>query len=55
MKEFVCNLCDFKFSTKSNLNRHLNRDDICLNTKLIHYKIEKLKSLLPANEHFQKI
>jgi uncharacterized Zn-finger protein len=43
MKEYICNLCDFKFSTKSNLNRHLNRDDICIDTKLIHSKIENLK------------
>ena len=40
---FVCNLCCTQFNTKSNLNRHLNKESICQDKKKVHELIESLK------------
>lgn len=39
---YICNLCDFKFNTKSNLTRHLNKEIICFDKIKLNNLIEEL-------------
>jgi hypothetical protein len=36
----ICNLCNKSFNTKSNLNRHLNKEILCIDKKTLHTLIE---------------
>jgi hypothetical protein len=41
-----CNLCNKSFNTKSNLNRHLNKDLICIDKQTLHELIEEKDKII---------
>lgn len=43
-----CNLCNTNFNTKSNLTRHLNKDNMCVDKKLLHDLIEEKNKLIES-------
>jgi hypothetical protein len=43
-----CNLCNVSFNTKSNLNRHINKETMCIDKKLLHELIEEKDKLIES-------
>lgn len=46
MSSFICKLCSNSFSTKSNYNRHINKEEICLTKKELYEFIDKKDKLI---------